>query len=1086
MSSAQNRLQICASLNPKPNQGKFKLLNSCISRSSKKISSPKTNPYAFFYGKNKLRSTEDSCYIDWAINLAILRHNMNSISENDLESRRAFVGRIMTYLFKFMPLETDRGGIMQLSPFRSQYDEKMYFRESDDAFLTKLTTRYIEDLLAIPRDSYIVRLVSDSSAVDFLKRSTHMLYGNSFVFKKNDVKKSINKLYKLVIEKNETSKNITQRPIIIDATNVIQTIGLHDIDDKEKFRQALRKAHIDIRNSIKIQIYHRLTESFIKKKIFTYYDISNLVNYENNKRKKFNERKININHKNFLEIVENEYKIKNLLRQISFSSISKFIENNKKNKSIIIRNIDDKMRLFDKHVFLASSIKVGGQSVLYVAKLVLDSNDNPQPIKDKFIDKYIRHQTYKNGFTTAPHQLAENWSTQTNKPYELFKHLLPKIPNVKFNGDYQLADVPTVRAMLDHPIAQQFVNISQHAEDKPLYLTILTNTTCALLEGLDEINVSQILANRSLSDLNYLSNNRILAAMQEAVKVQQSPIAFLNAMHIIHAEIANQLAIARPYTKKTFSQTMATTQSPLSLDETDRYDISNNTMQYMDFHPTNWLDGVVLSPIAKNSGTRCLSSIVSACEALKIKKSQTKKLNILLQSKNFFELNDQIRITAHNEAIINTDHFDVDLDTMVNQPVNQPIDLYVCEFHHNTTEGCDFYREEPVSEQINAIFKKKMAGYPLTVAIDVTLIAPNQNKVEELLMEQKSRIESGELNVILYRSAQKFDMLGMDNYNGGFAWRLNNPDNNLSINEFNRTIDNVGLADLTQTSFQGLTHLQKFATKHLQQYRQTSIDNTKRLSQRIPSAVSFPNSMLLSSGSRDTAISIAHSEDNAHFFLDILINEPCTKKNQELQTKVHNAFQERIINDDDFNGIIRGSYGFPITSLCRVPGKLRLAIGLDSDRDMEKYVKFFINMNNEIAELTGKQKVEYPDFSYQRFLFNHNKNISINAIKKRKMATIESINDYINTENSNNIIGVLKEVREELFNQFDNNRPYDIKISSDKIKILNKRPLLSWLRIILELFWDTDTDIVKLLKHYGFITNKPKNNIWNSIKAASG
>ena len=116
------------------------------------------------------------------------------------------------------------------------------------------------------------------------------------------------------------------------------------------------------------------------------------------------------------------------------------------------------------------------------------------------------------------------------------------------------------------------------------------------------------------------------------------------------------------------------------------------------------------------------------------------------------------------------------LKQALGDPAIDKIDMYVAEFYHNIDIDLNHtrYQKGRVIKDIRDIFDKKPKTDKLTVAIDATIDFAKSDDIKELLNAFKDEISSGKLNIVIFRSGQKFDMLGLDNYFGSPFYLVNN------------------------------------------------------------------------------------------------------------------------------------------------------------------------------------------------------------------------------------------------------------------------------------------------------------------------
>lgn len=85
-------------------------------------------------------------------------------------------------------------------------------------------------------------------------------------------------------------------------------------------------------------------------------------------------------------------------------------------------------------------------------------------------------------------------------------------------------------------------------------------------------------------------------------------------------------------------------------------------------------------------------------------------------------------------------------------------------------------------------------------------------------------LQAGKLNLVLLRSAQKYDMLGQDNYYWGITTTFNAPH---AFAAFNARMDDPA-DQLVGFNFQGLTHIHTQAQAEVDAYRLALANNTDK------------------------------------------------------------------------------------------------------------------------------------------------------------------------------------------------------------------------------------------------------------------
>lgn len=123
---------------------------------------------------------------------------------------------------------------------------------------------------------------------------------------------------------------------------------------------------------------------------------------------------------------------------------------------------------------------------------------------------------------------------------------------------------------------------------------------------------------------------------------------------------------------------------------------------------------------------------------------------------------------------------------------------------------------------------------PLTVALDCTIDYINSNKVKNLLEEFKEEIQNGTLNFVFFKSGQKFDMFGMDNYYGAPFFMVNNSDPKWET--FKAMSRSPGIqTDILSEQWFCLAY--KYASEGLDDYRRLIFENSREILKNCPDSL---------------------------------------------------------------------------------------------------------------------------------------------------------------------------------------------------------------------------------------------------------
>jgi hypothetical protein len=170
---------------------------------------------------------------------------------------------------------------------------------------------------------------------------------------------------------------------------------------------------------------------------------------------------------------------------------------------------------------------------------------------------------------------------------------------------------------------------------------------------------------------------------------------------------------------------------------------------------------------------------------------------------------------------------------ILNNSEIKSIDLYIGEFHHNIDIHMDHdhYTPGAVGAEIKQLLDQKKDTKHLTVAIDCTIDFINSPHAKALLEEFSKEIEDGKLNFVFFRSGQKFDMLGVDNYYGSSFWMVNNGGTQW------KSFDRLTTSDAHKTdslSMQWFCLANKYAPKSLDDYRGRIFANARSILNQVP------------------------------------------------------------------------------------------------------------------------------------------------------------------------------------------------------------------------------------------------------------
>ena len=280
------------------------------------------------------------------------------------------------------------------------------------------------------------------------------------------------------------------------------------------------------------------------------------------------------------------------------------------------------------------------------------------------------------------------------------------------------------------------------------------------------------------------------------------------------------------------------------------------------------------------------------------------------------------------------------LTEVLEDPSIDKVDLYVAEFYHNIEVDPNYmhYQKGPVIEDIRRIFAKKPNTDRLTVTIDATIDFIQSDDMKLLLQEFEKEIKEGRLNIVVLRSGQKFDMLGLDNYFGSPFYIINNGDKKWE--EFNK----IKTEEVYQTdalSQQYFTWMVKSDLQAIEQYKKQIFDNAQAILKMVPPS-------LLPEEGKEVCV-CSFEEGVKTSFIDIKINCTDEDKKHELNMWVKQRFMELFIEEEKLV-YVRGSFGFAHSNITWIDPKMRINPGIDSNEN-KIYEKFFKELEEKVQEL---------------------------------------------------------------------------------------------------------------------------------------
>lgn len=401
---------------------------------------------------------------------------------------------------------------------------------------------------------------------------------------------------------------------------------------------------------------------------------------------------------------------------------------------------------------------------------------------------------------------------------------------------------------------------SQQLLSKHPYLKVLGHATLKLLKGLlQEISdaaweqLHQDPVHRELIQNALVQIHHHLAA---AERYRKEFAKFTDAIELIHYEIAQLLFIMAPFKRADFGPILRTS-------------LGHSLPTCL--HP------YIQAGISKSA----MNTMAGVCAAIQ----KTSKSAVKIYDENsHFEI---VQFVAPSTPASDP-----------SRPSKQaPVDLYLGEYHHNVKllYTHDSYQLSDVTGQVETLLAASDSRHALTVTLDATIDFIQSKHIQEFLEHFSQQIQNGRLNVVIFRSGQKFDMLGMDDYYGSCFYMINNGQKHWQAFQELFTHEAYTCDDL---SFQWFCLSYKYIRQDLDAYRQLIFENTRQILNQAPS-------VLLPGGNPNIKLAQVSSEMNP-CFLDIkCYGNDAIKLLYGLEKRLFQLFTKR-----DVKIHARGGYGY--------------------------------------------------------------------------------------------------------------------------------------------------------------------------------
>jgi hypothetical protein len=600
---------------------------------------------------------------------------------------------------------------------------------------------------------------------------------------------------------------------------------------------------------------------------------------------------------------------------------------------------------------------VGPQPVIYVGGFVpqeeADADAVPGIASDQVV-KCVDNFLQLSGYYPTEHKVMENWAEAVGgdlekllsafhpsgegrlsvPPAALQEMFTPERLQLRLpmNGP-KLCRFDAIDDFFAHPDFEEFSKLPDISTRA--LIAYLVPPTVRLLKGLKSLSLEQRFADHGLTPLLQWGLNSIAASMREAVEARGSTVAFENRMRLIHAELGTLLQVPGSFTHSDFAAAM----------------LKNSAAIF------NGLDAALTPRFhLQNGGMRCLDTIRSACLRQKVAdtKDASARLVAVGQRHMYFQ-NAYILFDRREDRLLfeYTNDWKTAAEALRTTLGDRKIDLFVGEFHHNADDEIGDYCSNDLTALLAYFIENDMVAPSFTMTVDDTL--RDDAKLRELGREQdRLRTESKRVNLVAYRSLQKYDFLGMDNYNGGSIMERNDG----SFPAFSEML--ASARHHADASLQAATYLQMVIGEDMEKYREFIFHSARRMiSPDDP--IAFPEEMFAAPDSPQPLRVAPASEDSRIGFVHLSLRPGLAQALRELSFSFPNQIkaifaQLAAESPDEFPIMIRAGFGFPLTNIVSLKDDLRMTPGLEGDECLKRYRDCFVCLN----EIMRDQEHTFP------------------------------------------------------------------------------------------------------------------------------
>ncbi|MCE5317953.1 MAG: hypothetical protein LLG04_11435 [Parachlamydia sp.] len=479
---------------------------------------------------------------------------------------------------------------------------------------------------------------------------------------------------------------------------------------------------------------------------------------------------------------------------------------------------------------------------------------------------------------------------------------------------------------MDHPKFHEYMKFGQSFmflnKSDPKVEQLLASANFHMMADFKKLNMNVFLANQEHASVIQGSLNRLIQLMDVSLANKDNHAIFCLCHELIAEEILLLLNVVQPHPPEEFQEIYFKNKNA-SLDF-----LYSQSIKKTERPPPPAVPHMAL---AFSSGMSCMNAVLRGIHQMKPNAS------VACMSDNYFEtfatlqeLNSHSLLSQPKPSFQNIDAQKMP-EALSSLPVSP--DIVFMDLRSNMSLKARQYQPKDLERTTRQLLQNRRE--PLTLALDVTLDKMHSKELDRYLSTFKNEIESGKLNIVLYRSAQKFDQLGTDKFNAGYMEVVsNNP-------SFREAFQNLN-GQLQGLDYQAICHFHRNADYEIDEYLKLHYNNSD-----------YAYNLLGKLRTDQSILKLTPKMDEKLYFLEITYPKLSEISIQDPLMAYFVAEARR----QGIQMIIRDSFGYNESTLCGIPNKIRLSLGTQSEEEIAKICKILTDLETALQKNVGKSQI---------------------------------------------------------------------------------------------------------------------------------